>query len=103
LRRPTNDFEFIVAVAVTCTPDGDGHRCQVEVSDARSTTRHLVRVSRRDLEQWGRGRPVEQLVQDSFNFLLQREPKESILAEFELALISQYFPDYDRAISEGRP
>jgi hypothetical protein len=81
-------------VAVTCTPDGDGHRCRVEVSDARSTTRHLVRVSRRDLEEWGRGRPVEQLVRDSFDFLLQREPKESILREFDLSVIKRYFPEF---------
>ncbi|HEV3097513.1 MAG TPA: hypothetical protein VG104_10235 [Candidatus Dormibacteraeota bacterium] len=83
-----------MAVAVTCTPAGDGHRCQVEVSDARSTTRHLVRVSRRDLKEWGRGRSVEQLVRDSFDFLLQREPKESILREFDLSVIKRYFPEF---------
>jgi hypothetical protein len=83
-----------MAVAVTCTPDGDGHRCQVEVSDAQSTTRHLVRVSRKDLEQWGCGRPVEQLVRDSFAFLLEREPKESIFREFDLSVIKRYFPEF---------
>jgi hypothetical protein len=81
-------------VKVTCTPDGDGHRCRVEVSDARSTTRHQVRVSRRDLEEFGRGRPAEQLVRDSFDFLLQREPKESILREFDLSVIKRYFPEF---------
>jgi hypothetical protein len=83
-----------MAVAVTCTSDGDGHSCQVEVSDARSTTRHRVRVSKKDLEQWGRGRPVEQLVRDSFAFLLEREPKESILPEFDLSVIKRYFPEF---------
>jgi hypothetical protein len=82
-------------VNVTCTADGDGHRCQVEVSDARSTSRHLVRVSHNDIERWGRGRNVDQLVRDSFHFLLQREPKESILKEFDLSVIKRYFPDFD--------
>jgi len=82
-------------VDVSCTAEGDGHRCRVEVSDARSTTNHLVRVSRADLAIWGRGRPVEQLVRDSFAFLLQREPKESILAEFDLSVITRYFPGFD--------
>jgi hypothetical protein len=82
-------------VDVTCTPEADGHRCRVEVSDARSTTNHLVRVSRGELARWGRGRPVEQLVRDSFAFLLQRESKESILKEFDLSVIKRYFPDFD--------
>ena len=82
-------------VEVTCAADGDGHRCRVEVSDGRSTSRHLVRVSRSDVERWGRGRSVEMLVEDSFGFLLQREPKESILTEFDLSVIKRYFPDFN--------
>jgi hypothetical protein len=84
-----------MAVSVECIADRDGHRCRVDVSDARSTSRHLVRVSRSDLDRWGRGRSVEELVQDSFSFLLQREPKESILREFDLSVIKRYFPDFD--------
>jgi len=80
---------------VTCTADGDGHCCRVEVADGISTSRHLVRVSRSDVERWGRGRSVEQLVRDSFDFLLRREPKESILREFDLSVIKRYFPDFD--------
>ena len=81
-------------IDVGCAADGDGYRCQVEVSDGISTSRHLVRVSPSDLERWGRGRPVEQLVRASFDFLLQREPKESILREFDLSVIKRYFPDF---------
>ena len=81
-------------IDVGCVADGDGYRCRVEVSDGISTSRHLVRVSPSDLERWGRGRPVEQLVRASFDFLLQREPKESILGEFELSVIKRYFPDF---------
>lgn len=82
-------------VDVTCTAEGDGYRCEVEVSDARSTSRHMVRVSRSDIERWARGRSVEQLVRASFDFLLQRESKESILKEFDLSVIKRYFPDFD--------
>ena len=84
-----------MSVEVVCAVDGDGYRCQVEVSDARSTSRHMVRVSRRDIERWARGRSVEQLVQDSFDFLLRNESKESILKEFDLGVIKRYFPDFD--------
>jgi hypothetical protein len=37
-------------------------------------------------------------VEASFWFLLEREPKESILRRFDLAVIEQYFPDYAAAI-----
>jgi hypothetical protein len=90
-------------VDVSCTAEGEGYRCRVEVSDRDSRSRHLVRVSRGDLAMWGRGRPVEQLVRDSFAFLLQREPKESILSEFDLSVISRYFPEYESVITTGRP
>ena len=35
----------------------------------------------------------------SFEFLLEREPKESILARFDLSVIARYFPEYDREIA----
>ena len=36
----------------------------------------------------------EELVRVSFEFLLEREPATSILREFSLDVISQYFPSY---------
>jgi hypothetical protein len=84
-------------VEVRCSNDGSGYRCAVEVSDAAGTSRHVVRVSAKDFERWGRGRSAEELVRDSFAFLLAREPKESILKEFDLAVIHRYFPDYNGA------
>ena len=34
----------------------------------------------------------------SFQFLLEREPKESILKQFDLQVIGRYFPEYEREI-----
>ena len=84
-----------MAVEVRCSAAARGHRCEVEVSDGGTTSRHLVRVSDQDLQRWGRDRSVETLVRDSFTFLLEREPKESILREFDLSVIKRYFPEYD--------
>ena len=84
-------------VEARCTAEGDGYRCQVEVSDASGTTHHLVRVSGNDFDRWRRGRSAEELVRDSFAFLLEREPKASILREFDISTIQRYFPDYDGA------
>jgi hypothetical protein len=37
----------------------------------------------------------ENLVRGSFEFLLAREPRESILSAFDLPLIGRYFPEYE--------
>jgi hypothetical protein len=90
-------------IDVTCTPAANGYRCEVDLVDSRSSTRHSVEVSTAELSRWGRGRSAEDLVRESFRFLLEREPKESILREFRLLVITRYFPDYETAITRGRP
>ncbi len=89
-------------IDVHCTRTVDGYRCDVDVADQGSMTHHTVEVSTAELERWGRGRSAEALVEDSFRFLLDREPKESILRTFKLSVITRYFPDYERAITRGR-
>lgn len=81
-------------IDVSCAPAADGHRCEVDVVDAGSTTHHVVEVSNAELARWGRGRAPDELVRESFRFLLERESKESILREFKLSVIKRYFPDY---------
>lgn len=58
-------------------------------------------MKNRDPERWGSGEgaeAVQELVRRSFDFLLEREPPESILRTFDLAVIERYFPEYDSAI-----
>ncbi len=40
----------------------------------------------------------EELVKQSFVFLLERESNTSILRSFNLSVISQYFPEYQETI-----
>jgi hypothetical protein len=87
-------------VTVTTQPAGDGWICEVEVSEAGTSSRHAVRVSKKQLERLG-GQSPEDLVMRSFAFLLEREPKESILTEFDLDLIGRYFPDYPDRIKRS--
>ena len=44
--------------------------------------------------------PAE-LVERSFEFLLSREPAESILTEFDLNVIPTYFPEYEDRIMDS--
>ena len=62
------------------------------------TTQHRVRVTKADLESLSEGRSAEELLQESFRFLLERESNTSILTSFDLPLIGRYFPEYEREI-----
>lgn len=44
--------------------------------------------------------PEEELIESSFRFLLERESRQSILREFDLPVIGQYFPDYENEIQK---
>jgi hypothetical protein len=71
---------------------------QVTVQEGGSQTVHEVIASASDVERYGRGATPERLLEASFEFLLKREPKESILRRFNLPEIEQYFPDYPQKI-----
>ena len=76
----------------------DGNVYDVTVTDARSSSFHTVTVWPSDLARYAPGAEPEALVEASFAFLLEREPKEAILARFELPVIERYFPEYRHAI-----
>jgi len=40
----------------------------------------------------------QELVKQSFEFLLAREPASSILGQFDLKLINTYFPEYEKEL-----
>ena len=87
-------------IDVRCEPDGLDWRCTVTVDEGRGApTTHEVTVAAADLARLAPGAAVpDDLVRRSFAFLLEREPKESILARFDLPLIGRYFAEYERTI-----
>ncbi len=77
----------------------------VTILDHDTSRSFEVGVTAEELARYGPGAtdPTE-LVRRSFEFLLAREPKESILPSFGLSTIARYFPEYEREIRrEGRP
>jgi hypothetical protein len=74
-------------------------RFEITVREGKSETRHIVTVEPEYVRKLGVGKTtVEDLVRRSFEFLLEHEPKESILRRFDLKDISRYFPEYEREI-----
>ena len=88
---------------ITVERDLDGPdepmRFHVAVRDGGSSTEHEVTVPASDLERLAAGRSPEEFVRACFGFLLEREPKESILRAFDVGVIGRYFPEFEREIS----
>lgn len=72
----------------------ESHVYRVEVREHDTLTVHDVTVTPGDLATYAEGRSPGDLLEESFRFLLEREPKEAILPRFELPVIARYFPDY---------
>jgi hypothetical protein len=77
----------------------DQFKFRVRITEAGSETTHDVTVSPNDYTKLaGEKIEPEELVRQSFEFLLEREPKESILARFDLSVIRRYLPEYQGEI-----
>jgi hypothetical protein len=107
-KRPTaveakihvHNCEVETTVRVTATAHESGWTCQVSVEqDGRSLSDHVVEVTRSDMERLGLGASVEDLVERSFVFLLDREPPQNILNRFGLTDIERYFPEFARVMN----
>ena len=82
---------------ISITPQ-TGSAYHVTVDDGRGSTSHVVTVWPSDVQRYAPDATPEELLEASFEFLLEREPKESILARFELPVIERYFPEYPSAM-----
>lgn len=76
-----------------------GEEWLVTVKDTTTTT-HRVRVRKVVAERLGAGKSTEELIKECFRFLLERESNTSILSSFELPVIGQYFPEFEREIQK---
>jgi hypothetical protein len=89
----------VADITVTRRADGNPMRFDVIVREGDPSTEHAVTLSEGDLQHLGGGRTPEAFVRDCFAFLLEREPKESILRSFDVSVIGGYFPEFEREIA----
>jgi len=69
--------------------------------ESKSTTQHTVHVSNDFYKLLTDGKfSYENLIKASFEFLLERESNNSILSQFDLKVISHYFPEYEKEIKK---
>ena len=84
-----------------CSKTDEGWRCTVAIGDDATRSTHQVTVSADDATRLAAALDtgdVERLLYETFDFLLEREPKESILSSFDLSVVSRYFPEYEHEI-----
>ncbi|MGH2525810.1 MAG: hypothetical protein ACRDG2_03595 [Actinomycetota bacterium] len=76
----------------------------VSIRDDDSSTEHDVTLSESDYDRLGTkyGTP-DDFVRACFVFLLDREPKESILPRFDVSVIARYFPEFESTIQGFDP
>lgn len=86
-------------IEVKRTGDGDPLEFQVVVREAGGESRHHVTMGKDTCERLTAGRQTpERCLEAAFRFLLDREPRESILGRFDVTVISRYFPEFEREL-----
>jgi len=68
----------------------------VIIKEEDSRTEYLVTLDDATYQNLTNGKITrEELIKRSFEFLLERESKESILSKFNVKIIKNYFPEYE--------
>lgn len=93
----------MTSIDVRCSraPDAGPWRCVVAVDDGRTSGTHTVSVRPADAARLAGAddaTAIERLVRDTFGFLLEREPRSSILPAFDLMVVGRYFPEFEAEI-----
>ena len=87
-------------IVETLSSSSGGAIFQVTVRDETSQSKHRVRMSHDYHQKLANGKTPEEFIKTSFKFLLSKEPKESILSEFDLPNISTFFPEFEEEIKK---
>jgi hypothetical protein len=88
---------------IRCEPTAGGFGCDVTVRDDGGATAHRVTFAEAEVVRLLPGQPAtpdaaESLARETFRFLLEREPKESIMRAFGLSDVKRYFPEFEGEI-----
>jgi hypothetical protein len=87
-----------MTITVARRPGADPLVFEVEVAEGSDSTRHRVTLRAADFARLAGGATPERTVEAAFQFLLDHEPKESILASFDVRVIARYFPEFEREL-----
>jgi hypothetical protein len=96
--------DIIISVSTSTPVHDNTWRYNVEVIESDgsgSKTNHEVTMNKDYyLAQTGGSIIPEEFVKKSFEFLLEREDKNSILQRFDITQIKDYFPEFEKEIKK---
>jgi hypothetical protein len=93
-----------IVIEVRRTGEDDLLEFEVVLREGGSESRHLVTIASDACERLTKGACTpENCLEAAFRFLLDREPKESILRRFDVTMISRYFPEFERKLPRYLP
>jgi len=81
-------------IIVKQTSQDPNYSFEVTVDEGSSSTRHFVSMTKDFYENLDTNSNPEQIIHESFLFLLSKESKEMIYSEFDVSIISSYYPDF---------
>jgi hypothetical protein len=90
-------------ISVRSMGNGEPRQFAVAVRDWSGETHYQVTMSAGAFERLSGGTATpEECVDAAFLFLLDREPKDSILRRFDVSVIERYFPEFFREFPRYR-
>ena len=94
----------VPVIEVKQTGAGDPMQFAVTVREGQSQTRHQVTMRQATHATLTGGQTSDPAgcIRAAFAFLLDREPKESILGSFDVTVIQRYFPEFERELATAR-
>lgn len=75
------------------------HAFAVRIVEDGGETRHQVGLDPALQARLAPDHGPERLIEAAFRFLLDREPKEAILARFDLPVIARHFPEFEAELT----
>jgi hypothetical protein len=86
-------------IDVKRTASDDPTEFEVTVTEGSTRTHHRVTMADTTYRKLSKGAASpERVVEAAVAFLLEREPKESILTRFDIPVISRYFPSFEKEV-----
>ena len=77
----------------------EGDVFRVRVRERGGQSEHRVTLKPADYERLAKGgESKETFLRRCFEFLLERESKESIMSSFDVMVIARYFPEFESTI-----
>ena len=83
-----------MSIDVKIISQDDNYTFDATVNEEISSTRHLVTMEKDFFNNLNTEVNPEKVIEESFLFLLTKEPKEMIYSKFDVSIISSYYHDF---------